>query len=839
MSDEPIFVPYSGPTDARIMVIGESPGKQEVLERQPFVGPAGRLLRDALRAAGINPADVRFCNLSHLRPPRDDLSVWITNGLPSEQPLLAGMHSLREDVRQVRPNVVITVGAFATAFCTNASLHWDRKLKSFTGIGEWRGSILNGSPFLGVDQKCVATYHPSYIQRGAFSDYPWLVFDLARALEQSLFSEIRRPQVELIIDPRGADRLDVERRLLSTGDAITFDIEYSRRSRKLYCIGFTSGPGWAATIPIRSPEDLEFCRRILLSGRPLVAQNAMFDCSILEWHYNIPVMQYLAYDTMIAAHALNIEFPKDLGFLCRQYTEQPNYWSQFDGAYWNALDRETDPFKREAAIAAHFAYNATDTWVTAAVRAEQLTELDTPGLQWTNAHEMALVSALWDVSKRGCRIDLEKMAALTAECNDVIAAGMKHLSWFNDDAPVNVKSPVQVTNLLRRVGVKLTKKTPGGKQFKTDDTTLAEAALLLKDDERGGLARAVIKLIRSIRKSRDLISKFCEIELDADKRMRCHYDPAKTDTGRLSSRIFYPTGVGANLQNIPKDRRARSVFIADKGMEFGYADLERAESLVVAHISGDDELLRVHSHGIDAHLSVASIIFERDYDDLRAAYKSGDKVAEDQRYLGKKVGHSGNYMRGWKRLQTLVNQDAQKTGIAISAAEAKRYTDLYRSSRPGLVRWWNDTAATLRRTRTLFNLLGRRRVFYDRLDSILPNAIAFVPQSTVGDSLNVGVLNVQGLPQNGRSILSASGYYQPELSRQLRELGFEMLLQVHDAIGFQYPERNRDTVLPIVRRALAVPLTNPRNRETFTIPVEILIGPNWGDTKPYIDDLAS
>lgn len=840
MSDPDTFVPYSGPTDAKIWIVGESPGRVEVEQAQPFVGPAGALLRDCLRAAGINPNALRFCNLSHYRPPKDNLSVWFDNsGTIVEPRLERDILALRDELQQLQPNVVITLGAFATGILTSATLPWDKSLHSFTGIGEWRGSILRGNRDL-HDQKFLATYHPSYIQRGAFADQPWLVFDLERAREQSDFRDLRRPSVELILDPDAASLIDIERRLLSTGSAITFDIEYSRRTNQLYCVGLSSGADWAVTIPIHHKSDLEMVRRVLLSGRPLVAQNAMFDASILEWHYNMPVLQYLAHDTMVAAHVLNIEFPKDLGFLCRMYTEQPNYWSQFDGAYWNRLDKLLGP-DREVEIRRQFAYNATDVWVTHAVYEEQQQELASdPKALWTFAHEMALVSSLWSVAKKGVRIDAAKMRTLTQECDLAIQTGGNLLNIYNGGAPVNVKSSKQVTTLLANYGVKLTKRTPKG-ALKADDTTLAEAALLLKDTDAGDVARGAVKLIRTIRKSRDLRSKFCEIQLDRDQRMRCMYDPAKTDTGRLSSRTFTPTGNGTNLQNVPKDSRARSVFIPDAGMEFGYADLERAESLVVAHISGDEELLRVHGAGIDAHLAVASIIFERNYDELRFNYKAGDKQAIDQRYLGKQVGHSGNYMRGWKRLQSLVNANAQKTGIAISAAQAKRYTDAYRSSRPGLIRWWRDTEEQLRRTRTLSNLLGRSRTFYDRLSSILPNAIAFIPQSTVGDALNVGLLNTigpRGCTGEQQRALDTSGYYQPELAAALSNAGFELLLQVHDAIGYQYPVGNRKEVSTLVRQALAVPLTNPRTRDTFVIPVEILIGPNWGDQTPYTEDIV-
>jgi hypothetical protein len=161
-----------------------------------------------------------------------------------------------------------------------------------------------------------------------------------------------------------------------------------------------------------------------------------------------------------------------------------------------------------------------------------------------------------------------------------------------------------------------------------DDTTLANIQLKAKDERQ----RQAIKMVRAARERRDLISKFCEIDLDSDGRMRCHYDPAKTDTSRLSSRKFYPTGNGANLQNVPRDTRVRAVFVPDRGYVFGYADLKSAESLVVAHITGDPEMLRLHSPEYmdgkrDGHKYVASFLLG----------KPIDQITKDDRYLGKRV----------------------------------------------------------------------------------------------------------------------------------------------------------------------------------------------------------
>jgi DNA polymerase I-like protein with 3'-5' exonuclease and polymerase domains len=249
--------------------------------------------------------------------------------------------------------------------------------------------------------------------------------------------------------------------------------------------------------------------------------------------------------------------------------------------------------------------------------------------------------------------------------------------------------------------------------------------------------------------------------------------------------------------------------VPDPGYVFFYNDLERAESLVVAHITGDPLMLKHHAPGVNAHKELGSLLFGMPVSDID---KEGDVY-----YLAKRTRHAGNYMLGWKKFQDIVNKDAAVTGVALDAAYAKKLIGGYRDLHTGLTRWWNHTRAELLKSGTLHNLFGRPREFFEYLDSILPEAVAYVPQSTVGDLLNYGFLRC---------------YHDPVL----KALGVRYLMQVHDAIGGQVPEEHLAAAMTRMRQLMRIPLLNPRGEE-FIVPIEINIGPSWGEVAPWDEDI--
>lgn len=874
----------SGPRNASIVVIGEAPGADEVREGLPFVGYSGKLLRECLGAAGIDPESVFFTNLCRYRPPANELRAFHDRkGVPNDK-IIQGLTLLKADLDAIKPNLVIALGNYPLHYLTGRG-NW-KPDSGYTGISNYRGYVLDGRA-IAAGLKVLPTYHPAAATRD-YSLKHLIQFDLGRAASQSKFPEIRGPRRCLVVEPEGAELEAWIKWLLGpTGSApdaichdriiqagvdpnevqsdgyISADIEYI--GSKLLCVGFTRSAKLAVILPTRTIADVDLVRGILLSGIPLCFQNAMFDCSILEWFYDIPCLKYLLHDTMIAMHAAYTEFPKDLGFIGALQTEwanMPPWWEGIDGDFWKMVKKLRDAGATGEAWheveKAYLPYNGGDVCAThEAMQALLSDELTNPAIRNTYLHEMSLIRPLWRIGKRGVRINLSAMQQLAVSLQEeaeLLAAGVAHIAGGS----VNVKAPQQVAkflydtlNLPKGARTKPTSRFPDG-QWKMDDTTLAELSLKATNDRQ----RVAIRLIRDARERLDLVSKFCEIELDDDSRMRCHYDPAKTTTGRLSSRSFYPTGRGANLQNVPKDTRARAVFVPDPGYVFAYADLKSAESFVVAHITGDPEMLRLHTPEylagkLDGHKYVASFLLD----------KPIELITKDERYLGKRCRHAGNYSMGWFKLMQLVNADAQKTGVSINAARAKQLISKYRMLHPYLEGWWRSIEAELWQTHTLHTLHGRPRVFYGRPSEILPEAIAYNPQGTVGQTLNMGLLRLDsdyaesevrtlGVAGNTpyeafeekSSLWMKSWDYQHigvhEMynnvlkSQTVQSLGFQMLLQVHDAIGFQVPEEHAATVLPLVRDLMAIPIeVHRRGLEpyTITIPVDIQTGYNWGE----------
>jgi DNA polymerase len=159
-----------GAPRAALMLVGEQPGDAEDLAGEPFVGPAGKLLRSALERAGIVADAVYITNaVKHFNwEPRGKRRVHKT---PSQQAVAACRHWLDEEIRHVRPRVVVALGTSALLALTGQRMP----------IGTARARPLQ----LSAGRRLVATYHPAAILRAPD--------DTAReALLQSLIDDLRR-----------------------------------------------------------------------------------------------------------------------------------------------------------------------------------------------------------------------------------------------------------------------------------------------------------------------------------------------------------------------------------------------------------------------------------------------------------------------------------------------------------------------------------------------------------------------------------------------------------------------------------------------------------------------
>lgn len=338
----------------KIAIVGEAWGAEEARARAPFVGASGQELTRMLSEAGIHRADCFLTNVFNLRPgdnneieniccPKTEAGAGasmpsLKNGKYVRAEYLPEVARCLEEMRSVRPNVIIALGNTATW----ALLHT-------TGISKIRGTVTNAPR---VRSKVVPTYHPAAVLRD-WSLRAVTVLDFAKARRESEFPEIRRPERVVYIEPDLADLEWFFNAKIVPCASLSFDIETS--GDQITCIGFAPDPASAIVVPFVDPRkpgasywpsaELEsrawsYVRRVLAIPQPKIAQNGLYDIHFLWRQYGI-VVNNAGEDTMLMHHSLQPESQKGLGFLGSVYSNEQS---------WKLLGKRglTETIKRDA-----------------------------------------------------------------------------------------------------------------------------------------------------------------------------------------------------------------------------------------------------------------------------------------------------------------------------------------------------------------------------------------------------------------------------------------------------------------------------------------------------------
>lgn len=308
---------------------------------------------------------------------------------------------------------------------------------------------------------------------------------------------------------------------------------------------------------------------------------------------------------------------------------------------------------------------------------------------------------------------------------------------------------------------------------------------------------------------------FLKAKLSPTGRFHSSFNVGAAWTGRWSSSKD-PFGRGGNMQNIAE--RHRHIFIADPGMTMFYADLKQAESLLVAHLAGDDGYIEAHTSG-DTHTHVARLVWAEDLPWTGDLKKDKALAKENNPEWDRAPGHEYRFQA--KRIQHGGNYGLTPQGIAMIAKipkrEAEEAYENYHGAFPGIQVWQRNTKAEVMEGRALVNPLGRRiRLFGRPWDGhTYKQGLSYRPQSGVADILNLALWLVWRR-------------HDPELVL--------VLAQVHDAILGQFRTEATQEALAAILDAMTLPvevLGADGKWRTMTIPVEIAIGENWGK---YGDD---
>jgi len=411
---------------------------------------------------------------------------------------------------------------------------------------------------------------------------------------------------------------------------------------------------------------------------------------------------------------------------------------------------------------------------------QRLTEQGLDELYWRV--ELPLVPVLAQMEACGILLDCEHLATISQWLEQRVQEEQQKVFALAGEEFV-INSPKQLQRILfEKLGLRPGKKTKTG--YSTDAETLA--ALAVEHD--------IVAHILQYREYAKLKSTYVDAlpRLVDPRTGRVHtsFNQTVTATGRLSSS-------DPNLQNIPirseVGMQIRRAFVAPPGRALLSADYSQIELRVLAHISGDEALTEIFERDEDLHTATAMEIF-----DVPAG-----AVEPHMRRLAKVVNFGIPYG---------ISAQGLARDLGVTPREAADYMARYFRRFPGVRAYMDEVVAQARRDGFVVTILGRRRAVPDihtgsrQLREFAERTAINTPiQGSAADIMKLAMLRVQ---------------------RGLAEAGLEsrMLLQVHDELVLEVPERELRQVAGIVVEGMAgaYPLSVP-------LKVEAKAGPTWAD----------
>lgn len=797
-----MIVKGEGPLDAKIVIVGEAPGREEENMGRPFVGGSGQLLNQCLSEAGIPRSRCYVTNIMEIRPVGNDFGCFYTDKKRSTPTTLLqeGIRRLESELNRLHPNVIVPLG--------------DEPLRAITGlrgIGKWRGSVLS-SRF----GKVVPAYHPAAILR-EYTLRPLLQLDIKKAAKQSAFPDVRVPTTIFHIDPSFDKVMDFLRGI-RPGMKVAFDIEtvgdlirclgLATSRYEAICIPFMSSPYRfrPGTVPILTEGSMsqvsshwseaeeyvilqELDRVLGDPGIEKIAQNAPFDMSRLEKQFGLRVLG-LTLDTMLGFHNLYAELPKGLDTLVSIYTDFP-YYSDYDVA----SDYEVWKYN---------CYDCVGTWWCAECINK---DMDEHGIgEFYRNHLQPAMLALTRAENRGIRVDEEQMRERKATLVKEIAYPHKKNGWdFTGTLTQTIRDLINWSEFCPNSSKQMMElfyerlKLPPILNHKTKQPTADKNARNVLAGRYPQHAR-LFQLLDEWSRKETLVSGFLNRQPRSNGRMYTHYNLAGTVTGRIASAepLDEP---GTNLTNIPRGE-FRRIFLADKDDVLIKADLKSAEWMVVCWACPVPRYIEEYRKNPDwdIHRFAASRVYDIPQ----------ESVTKEQRSNGKNGVYGSSYgMQPQRAAQTW------KVPIQVAAFVLERW----HAATPEIKSlYWKKIQQAITTSRCVENLMGRKRMFFDRinfppteLDQIFRDAYSHFAQSTVADLIN--------------RAFALMDHFFPESECKI-------LLQVHDEIVGTCKREFVAKFVELFRSFMEYPLIVPGVETPLTIQAEVTVGPNWYDQVP-------
>lgn len=401
--------------------------------------------------------------------------------------------------------------------------------------------------------------------------------------------------------------------------------------------------------------------------------------------------------------------------------------------------------------------------------------------------EMPLVPVLAKMERAGMLVDPDRLHSLSEGLATQITEVERSIRDLAGDETFNIGSPMQLSHVLFDVmglPTKGLKKTKRG-YYSTNAKVLSDLA---RDHE-------IVRLILDWREKSKIKSTYLDTLgplRRGDGRVHTTYNQTITATGRLSSS-------DPNLQNIPTrselGRTVKTAFSAGEGSVFLAVDYSQIELRLLAHLSGDEHLVRAFNEGEDFHAETAARVFGVPV----------SEVTPDLRSRAKAVNFGIVYGQQAYGLSQ---------SLHISMAEARDMIDRYYEAYPGVRTFLDNVVARAKQTGYAETMYGRRR-HIPELKAKNPQLRGFGERTAMNHPM-------QGTAADIIKIAMA------RVSRRLEEEGFaaHMILQVHDELDFECPVDEVERLTAMVQDVMehVVDLRVPLIAEAST-------GITWADAK--------
>lgn len=812
-----------------LALLGEAPGRQEIREGKPFVGPAGGLLNKLLEQAGIHRGDCIVTNaLLCPIPDKEEL------GKATIQEAIRCCNRRREiqgDLR--RAGMILALGGWA-----------GYALTGHDGVGKVRGCVQHSAW-----GPCIVTYHPAYLLRGRK--------DAGSRVQADVFAQCvlddmqnakayvrgkRSPKLRITVGPSPEALRAAINYISSTPRRYALDVEadsLDMLSANLNVVGIAYEtrefihslviPWWEGNY---TDEEFSRIRKLLkrllhVQHITMVAHNAQYDVTLIE--RNLCQVDQPVRDTLIAHKACWPEIRHDLQNVVSQFLlvepwkfrfwqrekERERLWRRYDRNPSRenkiAWDRAWSSEARELCT-----YNGQDAGYTIAVwpHLEEASRTSKVGRVATIDSRLAEVTRRMTVD--GIPLLAGRREELSRSLRKRVGKVQKTLHGLIARPP-RVDSPEarKARRELMKLGARrFNPRSPFHKGYLLDAYDVpcdAMTATGLRSTARRHLVEhkqnPSVEALLEYQDAHKILSTFVEgggVVVGDDGRLHPSWnahglatkDPEKygTVSGRWAS--------SPNMQNWPKEVRNMIGFKEDDPRVIVSADYSQLELRILALLAGEERLIDVFmDEGRDPHTENTSALFGGEFDKLEKDSKRWTEL----RRLTKTSTYAWMYGAGVGTMYATINQDFPD----ISIRQVEFIREKFNEMCPNIVDYREYLLEEVRRTMEIRTfLLGRRRVFplagiSDPDASVIWN---YPIQGTAADIISIRVLKLYPYLPNGTILIS----------------------QIHDAILLEAMEDKAEDVAALVKKYLETRLRY--NGYVMAFPVDVRIGKTWGDT---------